>query len=172
MRKQTNYTFPSLPYQRNSRLPKPEWWLFWNNLKTSKSAELVLKPTLKGNGQLLMLLKQQRVSYSWNTSLQQLLFGVRTIKLNRWSTLSQAEKREMIQADIRHEEEQRRKTKTVSMAAQDAWIKLPTTPRKLSWNNIWSYQPLRLVFLLKSVYDVLPSPKKHASLGITWWPIM
>ena len=40
------------------------------------------------------------------------------------------------------------------MGAQGAWTKWPTTPRKLSWNDIWSYQLLRLAFLLKYVYDV------------------
>ena len=28
----------------------------------------------------------------------------------------------------------------------------------LTWADIWHYQPLRLKFLLRSVYDLLPSP--------------
>ena len=72
----------------------------------------------------------------------------------------------MIQAEIRQEEEQSRKANAVSMAGQCAWTKWPTTCRKLSWNDIWSYQPLRLAFLLKSVYDVLPSPTNLHRWGL------
>ena len=92
--------------------------------------------------------------------------GLGTSKTTRWSTANDAEKRAMIQAEIRQEEEQSRKAKSVSMAAQGAWTKWPTSCRKLSWSDIWSYQPLRLAFLLKSVYDVLPSPTNLHRWGL------
>ena len=44
------------------------------------------------------------------------------------------------------------------MGGQCAWTQWQTTERHLTWADIWHYEPLRLKFLLRSVYDLLPSP--------------
>ena len=67
-------------------------------------------------------------------------------------------------------EEEQRKAKAVSMGSQGAWTNWPTTSRKLTWKDIWSYQPLRLSFLLRSVYDVLPSPANLHRWGLAEQP--
>jgi len=43
------------------------------------------------------------------------------------------------------------------VGGQCAWTRWKTTERHLTWADIWHYEPLRLKFLLRSVYDLLPS---------------
>lgn len=31
-------------------------------------------------------------------------------------------------------------------------------PRKVTWKEIWAWEPARTAFLIKATYDVLPSP--------------
>ena len=45
-----------------------------------------------------------------------------------------------------------------------------TTDRKLTWGDIWKYEPLRFSFLLRSVYDLLPSPANLCRWGLTTDP--
>ena len=45
------------------------------------------------------------------------------------------------------------------MGAQGAWTRWESaTPKKLTWHEILQKQPLQLGFLLRSVYDLLPTP--------------
>jgi len=64
----------------------------------------------------------------------------------------------MIQSEVRREEESARQARAVEMGAQGTWTTWNTTDRKLTWGEIWKYEPLRFSFLLRSVYDLLPSP--------------
>ena len=57
------------------------------------------------------------------------------------------------------------------MGGQEALTKWPTTSRQLSLADIWSYEPLRLRFLLRSVYDLLPSPTNLHRWGLQDSPI-
>ena len=96
--------------------------------------------------------------------------GLGINKSTRWSTANDKDKRSMIQDEIRSVEEEKRKAKAVSMGSQEAWTIWTTTNRKLTWQDIWSYQPLRLSFLVRSVYDVLPSPANLHRWGLTEQP--
>lgn len=96
--------------------------------------------------------------------------GLGITKRKQWSTANDQEKRSMIQEEIRYMEEEGRKAKAVAMGSQGAWTKWATTNRKLTWKDIWNYQPLRLSFLLRSVYDVLPSPTNLHRWGLTEQP--
>ena len=49
----------------------------------------------------------------------------------------------------RRAEEHARQARAVEMGAQGAWTTWNTTDRKLTWGDIWKYEPLR--FLLRSV---------------------
>merc|ERR1712074_40075 len=51
-----------------------------------------------------------------------------------------------------------RKAKAVQLGSQGAWTAWCTEKRSLSWSDLWRYEPVRLRFLLRSVYDTLPSP--------------
>ncbi len=39
--------------------------------------------------------------------------------------------------------------------------------RKLSWKEIWGWGPARTSFLIKSTYDVLPSPANLVRWNVT-----
>ena len=85
-----------------------------------------------------------------------------------WSKASGKERRELLQKEVRLQEEEVRSAKAVGMSNQGAWTKWEgVTPRKLSWNEILKKEPLRLHFLLKSVYDLLPSPVNLKRWGKT-----
>lgn len=50
-----------------------------------------------------------------------------------------------------------RMVKAVGMKKQEIWVNWEATrKRKVTLNDIWSMEPKRLQFLLRSVYDVLP----------------
>ena len=53
------------------------------------------------------------------------------------------------------------------MGKQGTWTRWTTPERSLSWADIWQYEPLRLKFLLRSVYDVLPSPVNLCHWNLT-----
>ena len=58
--------------------------------------------------------------------------------------------------EVRAHEEEGMKVEAVAMATQGAWTRWESvTPRNLKWGEILKMAPLRLSFLLKSIYDVL-----------------
>ncbi|XP_033750531.1 uncharacterized protein LOC117334822 [Pecten maximus] len=84
--------------------------------------------------------------------------GLGTTHRQSWRTTDTGERRGMVQSEIRAQEEEGRKKKAVEMGCQGAWTRWETEERHLTWKDIWRYQPAQLKFLLRSVYDVLPSP--------------
>ncbi|XP_069136759.1 uncharacterized protein [Argopecten irradians] len=96
--------------------------------------------------------------------------GLGTSHVLRWGTSDKAGKRKMVQDDIRKMEEEIRKAKVVEMGAQGAWTRWGTTDRRLSWSDIWRMEPCRIQFLLRSVYDLLPSPTNLHRWGLTETP--
>ncbi|XP_052223903.1 uncharacterized protein LOC127839559 [Dreissena polymorpha] len=77
-------------------------------------------------------------------------------KPQRWSTAGKKERSQMVQHEIKLSEEEDRRTRAVGIGGQCAWTQWQTTGRRLTWVDIWHYEPLRLKFLLRSVYDLLP----------------
>ena len=84
-----------------------------------------------------------------------------------WSRSNQNERRALIRSEVRRAEEHERQAKAVEMGAQGAWTTWNTTDRKLTWGDIWKYEPLRFSFLLRSVYGLLPSPANLCRWGLT-----
>ena len=84
--------------------------------------------------------------------------GLGTRKHQRWETSTQQERRSLVQTEIRKEAEQERMSRAVQLGPQGNWTRWQVPERKLSWQEIWHYEPLRLSFLLRSTYDMLPSP--------------
>ncbi|XP_069114448.1 uncharacterized protein [Argopecten irradians] len=76
----------------------------------------------------------------------------------------------MVQDNIRKMEEEIRKSKVVEMGAQGAWTRWGTTDRRLSWSDILRMEPCRIQFLLRSIYDLLPSPTNLHRWGLTETP--
>ena len=56
-------------------------------------------------------------------------------------------------------EEEERPVKAVGMAKQGAWTRWEgVTELKISWEDLWKVEPERMQFMLKSTYDLLPTP--------------
>ena len=51
-------------------------------------------------------------------------------------------RRELVQSEVRQQEAEKSKTKAVSLQS-----------KKLTWNELWSTEPLRLKFAISSVND-------------------
>ena len=51
-----------------------------------------------------------------------------------------------------------------------AWTTWDTIERKLTWEDISKYEPLRLSFLVRPVHDLLPSPANLCLWGLTTDP--
>ena len=82
--------------------------------------------------------------------------GSSTAKL--WSKAEGKEKRNMVINEIRLNEDSRMVQKAVRQPQQGQWINWDNALQKsLTWNEIWHMAPLRISFLIRSVYDLLPS---------------
>jgi hypothetical protein len=61
--------------------------------------------------------------------------------------------------EIRKQEQVMRLTKAVSHVKQGQWTHWKDVKkRKLSWRELWGMEAYRVSFLIRAVYDVLPSP--------------
>ncbi|GFO40445.1 reverse transcriptase [Plakobranchus ocellatus] len=64
----------------------------------------------------------------------------------------------MIIDEIRNKENSTRVQKAAQKFQQGQWTNWDTAIQKsLTWNDIWHIVPLRISFLIRSVYDLLPS---------------
>ena len=86
-----------------------------------------------------------------------------------FSTMNASEKRQAITAQVKRQESERRDTRLIQFPQQGritVWEEL-TVERKISWQEIWQWSSSRLSFLLRSSYDVLPSPRNLVRWKIT-----
>ncbi|GFN90158.1 reverse transcriptase [Plakobranchus ocellatus] len=75
-----------------------------------------------------------------------------------WSKTEGKEKRDMIKDEISNKEDSTRVQKAVQQLQQGQWTNWDTAiQRSLTWNDIWHMAPRRISFLIRSVYDLLPS---------------
>ncbi|GFO18905.1 polyprotein [Plakobranchus ocellatus] len=75
-----------------------------------------------------------------------------------WSKTEGKEKRDMIIDETRNKEDSTRVQRAVQQPQQGQWTNWDTAiQRSLTWNDIWHMAPLRISFLIRSVYDLLPS---------------
>ena len=64
----------------------------------------------------------------------------------------------MVINEIRRNEDSRRVLKAVQQPHQGQWTNWENTlQRSVTWNDMWHMAPLRISFLIRSVYDLLPS---------------
>ncbi|XP_060080104.1 uncharacterized protein LOC132559494 [Ylistrum balloti] len=96
--------------------------------------------------------------------------GLGATHFQGWEGTDDKEKRSTIQGEIRREEERARKARAVEMGSQGAWTRWKLPERKLTWTDLWRYEPLRIQFLLRSVYDTLPSPANLHQWGLVEEP--
>ncbi|XP_054628013.1 uncharacterized protein LOC129179159 [Dunckerocampus dactyliophorus] len=69
------------------------------------------------------------------------------------------DKRELVLKEVRAGVEEERTSRMVGMQQQGAWTKWEgVLERKVTWSEIWKAEPQRIGFMVRAVYDVLPSP--------------
>ena len=84
--------------------------------------------------------------------------GLGSSKMEWWSKAKGKAKRDMVIQEIRSEEDQGRLQKAVQQSQQGQWTAWEgALQRSLSWNDLWHMAPLRISFILRSAYDLLPS---------------
>ena len=83
-----------------------------------------------------------------------------------WSRSDQKERRAMIQSEVWRAEEHVRQAIAEKMRSHGACTTWNTADRKLTWGDIWKYEPLRLSFRIRSVYDLLLSPANLSRWGL------
>jgi len=76
-----------------------------------------------------------------------------------WSKESKSNKRIMISEEIHQLEEVKRIATAVGQSKQGAWTRWESAKeRVVTWSDIRHMEPKKLSFLIKAVYDILPTP--------------
>ena len=85
-----------------------------------------------------------------------------------WSKESMANRRKMVSEEIHHLEEVRRFATAVGQRKQGAWIKWENAKdRAVTWRDLKHMEPKKLSFLIKAVYNILPTPINLHAWGLT-----
>ena len=85
-----------------------------------------------------------------------------------WSKESTVNRRKMVSEEIHHLEEVLRFATAVGQKKQGAWTKWESPKdRAVTWRNFKHMEPKKLSFLIKAVYDVLPTPVNLHAWGLT-----
>jgi hypothetical protein len=84
--------------------------------------------------------------------------GYATEKRIWWSKASGKERRDLVIEEVRLRAEADRIQVAVQQGQQGQWTSWESAmQRSLSWNDIWHLAPLRLSFIIRSIYDQLPT---------------
>ena len=76
-----------------------------------------------------------------------------------WSKETTKNKQRMISEEIHHFEESKCLAIAVAQPKQGAWTRWENIKdRTITWSNIKQMEPKQLGFLIKAVYDILPTP--------------
>jgi hypothetical protein len=85
-----------------------------------------------------------------------------------WSKESTTDRRKLVAEEIHQLEENKRFARAVTLHKQGAWTKWENAnDRAISWSNIKHMEPRKLSFLIKAVYDILPTPVNLHIWGLT-----
>ncbi|KAI8498014.1 hypothetical protein Bbelb_239580 [Branchiostoma belcheri] len=85
--------------------------------------------------------------------------GLGLIPRKWWSSSSNKERREMVVQEVREIEEEKWGAIAAGQAKQGMWTTWEgVEPRNISYSVLWQMEPLRISFLWRSVYDLLPTP--------------
>ncbi|XP_038549725.1 uncharacterized protein LOC119883236 [Micropterus salmoides] len=84
--------------------------------------------------------------------------GLGLTHFQQWGKSNSWERRAIVQAEVRNLEEEAREARAIELGPQGAWTKWDLPERKISWANLWKLEPFRISFLMRAVYDTLPTP--------------
>ncbi|KAL7871617.1 hypothetical protein SRHO_G00066000 [Serrasalmus rhombeus] len=77
----------------------------------------------------------------------------------------------LVQEEVRAAVEEARSCEAVGKRHQGAWTRWENVvERKVTWTEIWKAEPHHIKFLIRAVYDVLPSPSNLHTWGIAETP--
>ena len=86
----------------------------------------------------------------------------------KWSESCSAVRAELTIRERTREMERERVTKTVQQSQQGRWTTWEdVVQRSISWNEVWKMSPYRLAFVIRSIYDQLPSKGNLRRWGLT-----
>ena len=86
--------------------------------------------------------------------------GIGSDPFKPFSSMTKKERRIAISSTVKSNEAERRDLHLIQCSQQGQMVRWEdrVIERKLSWREIWSWTTSRLSFLVRSTYDVLPSP--------------
>ncbi|XP_052251742.1 uncharacterized protein LOC127858578 [Dreissena polymorpha] len=96
--------------------------------------------------------------------------GLGTRQTQKWEKAGKRERGDLVQREIRNVEEKARSARSVQLGPEGDWTKWSTPERRLTWQELWTYEPLQLSFLLRLVYDMLPTPTNLQRWKLTEGP--
>ena len=73
----------------------------------------------------------------------------------------------MVSEEINNLEEVKRIAIAVGQRKQGAWTKWESSKTAVTWDDLWYMEPPKLSFLVKAVYEVLPTPVNLHAWGLT-----
>ena len=92
--------------------------------------------------------------------------GLGSEKMSWWSKAQGKELRDMIIQEVRSGEDKKRYQKAVQQSQQGQWTNWDeAVQRSLNWNDVWHMAPLRLSFIIRATYDLLPSKANLVKWG-------
>ena len=86
---------------------------------------------------------------------------------HRWFSREDSRgRRDMVITELKMIEEEKRTATAAGQAKQCAWMNWEEAEaRKLSWSSLMTMEPIALSFLLRSTYNLLPTPANHKQWG-------
>lgn len=97
--------------------------------------------------------------------------GLGSLTLTQYESASGRERQRLVQEEVRASVEEERTGRAVTMRQQGAWTKWEQAmEQRVTWKDIWQWNPQRVNFLIQGVYDVLPSPSNLYTWGKTETP--
>ena len=86
--------------------------------------------------------------------------GIGSDPFKPFSTMNERERRTAVSSRVKSLEAERRDVHLIQCSHQGQVVRWEenVVERKLSWSEIWNWNTSRLSFLVRSTYDVLPSP--------------
>ncbi|KAL3991499.1 leucine-rich repeat-containing protein 16 [Sarotherodon galilaeus] len=92
--------------------------------------------------------------------------GLGSSRTPNYNNAQGKEKRSLILEEVRAGVEEKRTSQIVQLRQQGAWTRWEqAVERKVTWNELWKAEPQRIKFLIRAVYDVLPSPSNLFTWG-------
>ncbi len=135
------------------------WWC--TEIPVMKRSEMqASSQDQDASGQLTHQLHRPRACWSWRTSSGTHAWGDKdsgpTTSSNEGKQ-SQDRGEAEVRTEVRHLEDERRRSKSVELGSQGAWTKWDLPKRIIMCPELWRLEPFRISFLLRSVYDTLPT---------------